>query len=241
VSPVSHDHAKKKRVVLFDIDGTLLLSDRAGRTAMEIALHETFGHRGAATYNYGGKTDKLIVRETMRLEGFTDAVIDERMPLVMSRYLAGLQSLLEAGTHRARALPGVLALLDDIEAHDELVLGLLTGNVVEGAAAKLRAVKIEQQRFQVCAYGSDHEDRPMLPPIARARASELLGREVRGNELVIIGDTPADMTCGQGVGARAIGVATGGFKVDELHEHRPCAVFADLSQTHDVLEAILGA
>jgi phosphoglycolate phosphatase-like HAD superfamily hydrolase len=230
-----------KRVVLFDIDGTLLLSDRAGRTAMEGALSETFGRRGPSTYDYGGKTDKLIVRETMRLEGFTDATIDERMPVVMTRYLAGLEALLAGGTHRARALPGVARLLDAIEAHDDLVLGLLTGNVIEGASAKLRAVQLEHARFRVCAYGSDHEDRPMLPPIARDRASTLLGREVLGDELVIIGDTPADMTCGQAVGARAIGVATGGYKADALHAHAPRAVFADLSDTPTVLEAILDA
>jgi phosphoglycolate phosphatase len=231
----------RQRVVLFDIDGTLLLSDRAGRTSMESALEATFGRRGPSTYDYGGKTDKLIVRETMRLEGFSDAVIDERMPLVIARYLAGLEALLAGGTHRARALPGVAPLLDAIEAHDALVLGLLTGNVIEGATTKLRAVKIEQSRFRVAAYGSDHEDRPMLPPIAKERASALLGREVRGEDLVIIGDTPADMTCGLGVGARAIGVTTGGYKADELHAHAPHAVFPDLSDTRTVLEAILNA
>jgi phosphoglycolate phosphatase len=230
-----------KRVVLFDIDGTLLLSDRAGRTAMERALDDTFGRHGPSTYDYGGKTDKLIVRETMRLEGFSDATIDERMPTVIERYLVGLEALLAGGTHRARALPGVGRLLDAIEERDDLVLGLLTGNVVEGAATKLRAVRLEQSRFRVCAYGSDHEDRPMLPPIAQQRASALLGRAVRGDELVIIGDTPADMTCGQGVGARAIGVTTGGFTAADLHAHAPHAVFADLSATETVLEAILDA
>jgi phosphoglycolate phosphatase len=230
-----------KRVVLFDIDGTLLLSDRAGRTAMETALLETFGRSGPTTYDYGGKTDKLIVRETMRLEGFSDAIIDERMPIVISRYLAGLEALLASGTRNARALPGVPPLLDAIEQRDDLVLGLLTGNVIEGAAVKLRAVHLDHARFRVAAYGSDHEDRPMLPPIAQRRASVLLGRAVRGDELVIIGDTPADMTCGLGVGARAIGVTTGGFEADELHAHSPRAVFADLSDTPRVLEAILDA
>lgn len=230
-----------KRVVLFDIDGTLLLSDRAGRTAMERALDDTFGRHGPATYDYGGKTDRLIVRETMRLEGFSDAVIDEKMPTVIARYLAGLEALLAGGTHRARALPGVPRLLDAIEKRDDLVLGLLTGNVADGASTKLSAVKLDHARFRVCAYGSDHEDRPMLPPIAQQRASALLGRAVRGDELVIIGDTPADMTCGLGVGARAIGVATGGFAADALRAHAPHAVFADLSQTQTVLEAILDA
>jgi len=232
---------KQPKVVLFDIDGTILLSDRAGRRSMELALEAVFGRRGPTSYNYGGKTDKLIVRETMRLEGFDDTTIDARMDDVMTRYLTGLRALLDEGAHRARTLPGVTELFTAIEAEQGLVLGLLTGNVVEGAAVKLRAVKVDHARFKVAAYGSDHEDRPMLPPIARARASAFLGSEVSGDQLVIIGDTPADMTCGLGVGARAIGVATGGYAVAELEEHAPRAVFSDLSDTPRVLEAILDA
>lgn len=228
-------------IVLFDIDGTLLNSDGAGRSSMEAALQATFGRSGPAGYRYGGKTDKLIVRETMRLEGFDDATIDARMPEVMAHYLGGLRAMLAAQARKARTLPGVVELLEAVETHVGLVLGLLTGNIVEGADAKLRAVSVDPQRFRVGAFGSDHEDRPMLPPIALQRASALLGRDVDGNELVIIGDTPADMTCGQGVGARAIGVATGGFAADELRAHAPRAVFGDLTDTARVLEAILDA
>ncbi|MBX3133942.1 MAG: HAD hydrolase-like protein [Gemmatimonadaceae bacterium] len=229
------------KIVLFDIDGTLLLSDGAGRRSMERALHEIFGTRGPRSHRYGGKTDRLIVRETMRLEGFDDATIDARMPQVLARYLTCLRSELAGDEHPARALRGVGALLDAVEAHDELVLGLLTGNIVEGADLKLRAVRFDPARFRVGAFGSDHEDRPMLPPIAQRRASELLGREVPGNRLVIIGDTVHDMTCGKGVGARAIGVATGGVPREELAAESPSAVFDDLGDTARVMEAILDA
>lgn len=229
------------KVVLFDIDGTLLISDGAGRGAMEVALTTCFGTPGPAWYRYGGKTDRLIVRETMRLAGYDDATIDARMEEVLGLYLRGLRADLERSAHRARALPGVAALLDAVEAHEDLVLGLLTGNIVEGAQVKLRAVALAPERFRVGAFGSDHEERPMLPPIARARASALLGHEVPGERLVIIGDTPADMTCGQGVGARAIGVATGGFAIEELTGYAPAAAFTDLSDTGRVLEAILDA
>jgi phosphoglycolate phosphatase len=229
------------KIVLFDIDGTLLLSDGAGRSAMETALSAVFGTPGPRSYRYGGKTDRLIVRETMRLAGFSDAQIDERMQDVLSLYLGGLRAHLAGPAHGARALPGVTPLLDAIEAHDQLVLGLLTGNIVEGADTKLRAVRLDPARFRVGAFGSDHEERPMLPPIARQRASALLGREVPGDALVIIGDTVHDMTCGQGVGARAIGVATGGVALSELAPHGPAALFDDLSDTQRVLEAILDA
>lgn len=229
------------RIVLFDIDGTLLLSGGAGRVAMEAALRATFGTAGPSDYRYDGKTDRLIVRETMRLEGFDDDVIDARMVEVLDVYLLGLRTALTDGSRRAYTLPGIRPLVDAVHAADDLVLGVLTGNLVDGAEAKLRAVALDHARFRVGAYGSDHEDRPMLPPIARDRASALLGRDVPGDRLVIIGDTPADVQCGRGIGARAIAVATGGFTVDELAAHDPSATFADLADTSRVLEAIRDA
>ena len=229
------------KIILFDIDGTILRSDGAGRGAMEEALRATFGTPGSGTIRYDGKTDKLIVRETMRAEGFSDETIDARMDDVLARYVAALQTSFANGSRRAYALQGVLPLLDEIEARDDLVLGVLTGNVVVGAAAKLRAVAIAPERFRVGAYGSDHEERPMLPAIARERASTLLGYDVPGERLVIIGDTPADVQCGRGVGARAIAVATGGYSIDELEAYQPSAAFADLMDTARVMDAIRDA
>lgn len=229
------------KVVLFDIDGTLLLSGGAGRVAMEAALLETFGTAGPKGHRYDGKTDRLIVRETMRSTGFSDVEVDARMDLVLERYLLRLRVVLAEGSRRAYTLPGVRELVDAVERADDLVLGLLTGNIVVGAEAKLRAVSLDPARFRVGAFGSDHEERPALPPIARARASELLGAEVPGDRLVIIGDTPADVECGRGIGARAIAVATGGFTTDELRTHRPAAAFDDLRETARVLEAIRDA
>lgn len=235
---------RAKKVVLFDIDGTLLRSDGAGRRAMEAALLAVFGVTGSASYRYDGKTDRLIVRESMRAEGFSNDAIDERMDAVLEAYVEGLHANL-AGTRgdapRAYSLPGIPSLLDAIESQDDLVLGLLTGNIVVGAAAKLRAVSIAPDRFRVGAFGSDHEDRPMLPAVARARASALLGYEVPGDRLVIIGDTPADVQCGLGIGARAIAVATGTYGLDELRSHEPCAAFDDLTDTERVMQAIRDA
>lgn len=229
------------KIVLFDIDGTLLLSDGAGRRAMERVLLETFGTTGPTSYRYGGKTDKLIVRETMRLAGIPNAEVEAAMDAVIEAYLRNLRAELTGNRNAARALPGVFPLLDAVEQHDDLVLGLLTGNVIEGADAKLRAVQVDPERFKVGAFGSDHEERPRLPPIAQQRASALLGRDVPGERLVIIGDTEHDMTCGIGVGARAIGVATGGVPRQELEAHAPAAVFDDFSDTARVMEAILNA
>ncbi|MHB1297232.1 MAG: HAD family hydrolase [Gemmatimonadaceae bacterium] len=232
---------KPSKVVLFDIDGTLLISHGAGRRAMESALREVFGAIGPTSYRYDGKTDKLIVRETMRLEGFDDATIDARMDAVIVMYLDRLRANLVATPRGAYSLPGVMPLLDAVRSDDRLVVGLLTGNVVDGAEAKLRAAAIAPEQFALGAYGSDHEDRPMLPPIARSRASSLLGYEVTGEQLVIIGDTPADVHCGSGVGARAIAVATGAYSVDDLAACGPSVTLADLTDTAQVMEAILDA
>ena len=128
-------------------------------------------------------------------------------------------------------MPGVCELLDALEERDDVVLGLLTGNLEAGARAKLSSAGIDPDRFEVGAYGSDHELRGELPAVAQRRAREELGLDIAGADVVVIGDTPADLHCGRGIGARAIGVATGHYSVDELSQHQPAAVFADLSNT----------
>lgn len=226
------------RVVLFDIDGTLLWSDGAGRRALHTALTEVFGTIGPADHRFDGKTDRQIVRELMRHAGHDDATIDTRMDALLDRYVEALRHELAHPDHPPQRFPGVEELLDALEERSDVVLGLLTGNLEEGAAAKLRAVGIDPDRFRVNAFGSDHEHRPELPPIAQRRAREVIGAEVPGDRVVVIGDTPADLTCGRGIGARAIGVATGRYTVQDLSEHGAHAVFADLTDTNAVIAAI---
>jgi phosphoglycolate phosphatase len=227
------------KLVLFDIDGTLVWTDGAGRRAIRHALAEVFGSTGPADYWFDGKTDPEIVRALMRLAGHDDGQIDARMQTVFGRYVERLRQELRAPGYRPRVMPGVFELLDALEARRNLVLGLLTGNLADGARAKLEAVGIDPARFRVGAYGSDHEERPSLPDVARRRLRDELGLEVEGADCVIIGDTPADITCGRIIGARAIGVATGRYSVDELRGHGAAAVFADLSDTAAVVAEIL--
>ena len=229
----------RTHLVLFDIDGTLLWSDGAGRRAMEAALTHVFGTTGSRDYRYDGKTDRQIVRELMRLEGHDDAVIDAQIDGVIEHYLERLQREVAAGAVHAQRLPGVAELLDVLEPRDDVVLGLLTGNVAPGAAVKLAAAGIERARFRVNAFGSDHEHRPRLPEIAQRRAREELGLVLDGADVVVIGDTPADIDCARSIGARTIAVATGRYSVDDLSEHGPTAVFADLADTDAVVAAIL--
>jgi phosphoglycolate phosphatase-like HAD superfamily hydrolase len=225
--------------VLFDIDGTILWSDGAGRRAVFQSLEEHFGNSGPGEHRFDGKTDPQIVRELMRHAGVADADIDARLDEVLGRYLALLRDELAAQEHGRHVFPGVHELLDTLEARDDVVLGLLTGNIHEGAHAKLAAVGIDPERFVVGAFGSDHHDRPELPEIARRRAERVLGQPISGRDVVVIGDTPADVACGVSIRARAIGVATGRYSVDELRACGAAAVFPDLTDTAAVVRAIL--
>ena len=177
----------------------------------------------------------------MRLSGFSDAEVDSKMAAVLASYLDELIVELDRDDHGVEVLPGVHELLDALEPRDDVVLGLLTGNVVAGAERKLRAVGIDFARFPVGAFGSDGEHRHDLPAIARDRAAAHLGREVSGERCVIIGDTPSDVACGRGIGARAIAVATGHYDVPSLEACRPHAVFPDLTDTHAVIRSIVDA
>jgi phosphoglycolate phosphatase-like HAD superfamily hydrolase len=228
------------KLVLFDIDGTILWTDGAGRRAIHTALREAFGGIGPADYWFDGKTDRQIVRELMRHEGHADAQIDARMEEVLRRYVEELAREVRDAAHPARLLPGVLPLLDALERRDDVLLGLLTGNLVEGARVKLEAVGVDFDRFAVGAFGSDDEHRPRLPAIAQRRGAERIGAAIPGGDVWVVGDTPADLTCGQAIGARAIGVATGRYSVEELEAHAPAAVFETLADTDRVLEVILG-
>ena len=229
------------RLVLFDIDGTLLNSGGMGRAAMQRALGLVFGSPGNPSYRYDGKTDKQIVRDVMRLEGHTDEHIDARMEKLIELYLDGLREGAKSGKFNVRPLEGVVPLLDALDQRKDVVLGLLTGNVEPGARIKLTAAGIDPDRFRVNAFGSDHEHRPELPAIARRRAGETLGLDIAGDRLVVIGDTPADIECGRSLGARAIGVASGHYTVEQLQSHKPYAVFPSLKNIQHVLETILNA
>ena len=228
------------KLVLFDIDGTLLLSDGAGRRAIQRALREVFGATGPEDHHFDGKTDPQIVRELMRIAGHGDDRIDADMERLLDRYVQCLHEELADPSHHPYTLPGVPELLDRLEQRADVILGLLTGNLEQGARAKLSAVGLDPARFRVGAYGSDHELRPELPAIARTRTRDALGVELEGSAIVVIGDTPADLTCGRALGAGAIGVATGRYSVSELRRHDPIAVFENLSDTAAVIRAIAG-
>jgi phosphoglycolate phosphatase-like HAD superfamily hydrolase len=229
-----------QHLVLFDIDGTILHSGGAGRDAMEHALATVFGTAGDSSMRYDGKTDKQIVRESMLSAGISEAEIDARMEQAISLYVATLPSRLGDPDRHVDLYPGVADLIHAVHARDDSVLGLLTGNVESGARLKLGAVGLDFEQFRINAFGSDSELRGELPAIAHRRMQEAFGVTLGGRDVVVIGDTPADISCGRTLGARAIAVATGSYSVADLQAHDPYAVFPDLSDTDAVMAAIVG-
>jgi phosphoglycolate phosphatase-like HAD superfamily hydrolase len=231
------------KLILFDVDGTLLWTDGAGRRAIHRALLAEAGTSGPIdSYRFDGKTDPQIVRDLLTLAGLEQAEIDARMDAVFRRYIELLEDDLQGPDTATRVLPGIPELLTALEPHERdgrIMTGLLTGNLRAGAALKLRSGGLDPARFAVGAFGSDSEHRPELPAIAARRAAERIGRDVPGGAVTIVGDTPQDIACCRPLGARAVAVATGYWSVDELRAAGASRVFADLSATDAVIEALL--
>lgn len=226
-------------LVLFDIDGTLLLANGSGRRSVHQMMRDVFGVSGAEDHPFDGKTDPQIVRELGTMAGISEDTIQERMAAALDRYYEHLEADITAAPHTVASLPGVHALIDALEAHEDVMLGVLTGNIEAGASLKLRTINLDPERFAVGAYGSDAPARPALPAIAQRRAAALLGAPLPGSRIVIIGDTPHDLTCGRDIGAHAIGVETGRFRAADLQPYQPLAVFADLADTDAVVDVIV--
>ncbi len=199
---------------------------------------EIGGSPGFDRIRFDGKTDPQIVAELLEAAGEAVSRESERVARLCRRYLEFLALELQRPTTRTTLMPGVLPLLDRLESRTDAVLGLLTGNLEQGAALKLRSGGLDPSRFRVGAFGSDAAHRPHLPGIAARRAEPFFGRVPTGAEVVIIGDTPADIQCGADISARAVAVATGSYSADDLAACGPHAVFTDLSATDAVLEAI---
>jgi phosphoglycolate phosphatase len=227
------------KLVLFDIDGTLLWTDGAGRRAIHRALVSEMGVGGPTDgYRFDGKTDPQIVRELLSAAGHPQADSADHVLAVCRRYVELLEGELMRSAQHIRVLAGVHALLTGLEEGGDAVVGLLTGNLHEGAALKLRYAGIDPARFRVGAFGSDAAERSALPAFAVKRAAELMGRQPRGADVVIIGDTPADVMCGRSLGARAIGVASGSYRSADLLAAGAFAVFESLTDSDAVLAAI---
>lgn len=227
------------KLVLFDVDGTLLTASGAGRRALDRALRDVYGTAGPIdAYDFRGGTDPQIIRDLLTHAGMGEEAIAAGELAVYRRYEALLEA--EIGDGRGVSLyPGVRELVETLAARDDVVVGLLTGNIEVGARIKLRPTGL-WPHFRLGAYGSDDADRTRLPRVAARRAEQLVGRVFRGPDTVIIGDTPRDIGCARAFGATAIAVATGWHSLEDLAAHRPDHVFVDFSDREPALAAMLG-
>lgn len=221
--------------MLFDIDGTLLSAGRASREALVAALEEVCpGGYSLDGYDFSGKTDPQIVREL--LAGTLDRVgIDALLPRALDLYLEHLGRGLTAQAVAVKR--GAAELLARLGEDPRFTLGLLTGNHERGARIKLEPPGFNPY-FPFGAFGSDSADRYLLPAVAVSRARAATGREYRGKEIVVIGDSIHDVACGRSLGVKAIAVASGLTPADTLAREQPDYLFSDLGDLATVAEAI---
>jgi phosphoglycolate phosphatase-like HAD superfamily hydrolase len=215
------------RLVLFDIDGTLVSTGGAGIKAFGEAFEAAFGVVNAtAKIKFAGRTDYSLFRELCQRNGVGHT--PENRESFFSHYLRLVDSHLD--TNKGGPFPGVVRLLDDLAVlPDAPVLGLLTGNIREGAKRKLGAYGL-WDRFVLGGFSDDEEDRNLIAAAAAAKGSEYLERKLEGLEVVVIGDTSRDIACGKHIGARTVGVATGGATLEALQACEPDWAVADLTQ-----------
>jgi phosphoglycolate phosphatase len=218
------------KLFLFDIDGTLLTTDGAGRAALKSAGADLFAiEEDLRTINVSGSTDTAIVQDILRHHSLDVSTAN------VNRYLGGYLVWLKQhlASQSGAVLPGVISLLD-VLAKDSQAIGLLTGNVRRGAQIKLTAHGI-WDRFSFGAFGDDNSDRNQLGPIAKRRAEAALNTEFAAHDIVVIGDTPKDIACARAFGAVAVAVATGRYSLANLSEHQPNHLVGDLADTKDLL------
>lgn len=237
---MSNDNGSFPRVVLFDIDGTLIKAVRRPeyRGRMRHMLMDVFGTCGRiAEVDFGGKTDLAIYREALECEGVTPEFIREQLPRLEQVMVDMLYDLASTG-EVFRLCPGVRELLDALTDDSRFVSSLLTGNAERLAEAKLRVAGIWQYFRDRGAFGSDAEERDHLPAIAAARINERLGQSLDPRRFIIVGDTPRDIKCARHFGACVVAVASGQHTVEQLRPLSPDALLADLSDTETVLKLL---
>lgn len=217
------------KLILFDIDGTLILSGGAGEKAFARVCDLEFGiPNGTANLHFAGRTDTAIVREFFGQ--FSIPATPENFQRFFEAYVFLLDELLRRLD--GQILPGVLEMIDAFnQMPHRPAVGLLTGNIRLGAQIKLTHYGL-WHHFRTGGFGDDHEDRNQIAAIARQRGNRLLKSPLKGDEILVIGDTPRDIECARAIGARVLAVATGRFTVDDLAKNRPDWLAPTLEHIH---------
>ena len=228
------------RLLLFDLDGTLLYANGAGRKAVNAALLKVLGRAfDSSSVEFSGKTDPQCLRDSLIAAGLSE---EEAAPLVgeaVQHYVDALPEAMPA--EMVDALPGAHAIVEALakraEQRGDVALGLLTGNTETTAYLKLSRIGLDTA-FDLGAFGSDAADRNELPAIAARRAGERHGRTFAPADVFVIGDTPRDVECARHFGARAVAVATGHYDRSQLAAHQPDLLLDSLEQAEDLAERL---
>jgi phosphoglycolate phosphatase-like HAD superfamily hydrolase len=224
----------KHRLILFDIDGTLLRTHGAGRLSTRDAMLEIFGAAdGLDAHSFGGKTDWQTLVELLAAHGYDERRVGDMMPVyeqAIARHLTRI--IIESETI---ALPGALEAVTHLLDDRATVMGIVTGNVSTTAPIKLRAAGFDPAWFPVGAYGSERMLRDHLPALALERAIAHAGRDINPSDVIVIGDTVADIQCARAVGAKAVAVCTGFEPVANLENARPDVLLDDLTTLLHIL------
>jgi phosphoglycolate phosphatase-like HAD superfamily hydrolase len=222
------------KIVLFDIDGTLIRSGGAGRDALDAALAATFGKIGSETIEVNGRTDRGIARSLFQHHGLEDS--HDNWYRLRTAYLQALPECLR--NRRGAVLPGIAELLLDLDRNPRIAVGLLTGNVREGARIKLSHFALDHH-FPFGGFGDDHCDRDDVARAACQAAGQHLGRAIAADAIWVIGDTPWDIRCARCIGAKVAAVATGACSSTELAAHAPDLLLEDLADFQPLLDNLL--
>ena len=228
-------------LALFDIDGTLVDSGGAGRLGLEASFRAVFGlddiSDPVSRIRFDGKSDPTIIADIAQAAGLPKGEVETRYAELQHAYLEALRAQLALPNPRRRVLPGVLPLLERLAARPDVSLGLITGNIEEGARVKLEAFGLNRY-FVDGGFSSDHPERSEIARIAYQKLSRRAGFRFSPDRVVVFGDTELDVACAKANGFRAIAVASGGAPRDRLLAADPDALFADLTDTGAILIAM---
>ncbi len=225
---------ENKRLLLFDIDGTLVSTMGAGMEALKIVIEKRYdAHDDLSDIEIAGKTDSNIAADI--LKKYHVDLTPENISSFLDEYVAHLARLLP--TLHGKILPGISEILPRMKSKPDRVLGLLTGNVERGAKLKLQRYGLWDY-FAFGAFADDHHDRNQLGAFARRRAEEKHGDEFDAAQIDVIGDTGHDIACGKAIGARTIAVATGFWPREKLSTHAPDFLFDDFANVNEVIETL---
>jgi phosphoglycolate phosphatase-like HAD superfamily hydrolase len=230
-----------RRLILWDIDGTLLSTGPVGRSALEQAAAAVAGLDETPHVVMSGKTDQRILREIMLAAGLGAERVDELLPQAMAAAIEILAEMHDRIATEGQVHPGVGALVDRLAADERVRQSLVTGNLSPNARVKVKALGLDTHLdFEVGAYGDDHHDRNELVPMALARVKQLRGETYEPGEVWVIGDTEHDLACARVAGVRCLLVGTKWDGNEDVSRLSPDAYLADLSDTEGVLNILLG-